>query len=116
MIKKEEPRKSMHIHTESEEINMKNTWTKKILALALALVMTLTCAAASAVSIQLKTEVNKDAAAEMLNGAGMPESGLSAAGTIIDLVNVLGLKMTIVEDGGQVDLDLEGNTALSLGW
>ena len=89
---------------------------KKILAMILALMMALTCVSAFADSFYTKINVDADVAQELLTGFGMPEEQLALINPVVSLINALGFKVTTVADGAQIDLDLNGADALTLGF
>lgn len=88
---------------------------KKLLALTLALLMALTCMSAFADTIYTDVSVDGDVAKTLLTGFGVPEDQLAMVDPILSLVNALGVKVITVADGAQIDLDLNGAEALSLG-
>lgn len=88
---------------------------KKLLALLLALMMALGCAAASAETVYVKLNVNRDTVNALTASFGMPEDQAAIVDPILAAVNALGVKVTTVNDGAQIDLDLNGDEALSLG-
>ena len=89
---------------------------KKWVSIILALVMILSCTAVSAGTVYTKVSVNVEAAKEILTGFGVPEDQMAIFSPILSLINVLGVKVITAEDGGQIDLDLNGESALSLGF
>lgn len=89
---------------------------KKWISIILVLVMILSCAAVSAETVYTKVSVEGEAAKEILTGFGVPEDQMAFFSPVLSLINVLGVKVITAEDGGQVDLDLNGDNALSLGF
>ena len=89
---------------------------KKLLALTVALVMMLTCAAAFAGTVTVKLEVNGEAMDGLFTNLGIPEDQQGTIRAVLALINALGVQVTTVEDGGQVDLTLDGEEALSVGF
>lgn len=89
---------------------------RKLMALILALLLALPCAPAFAQTVYTRVTVDREQAKMLISGFGMPEAQLSMADPILSLLNALGVRVTSVEDGAQVDLDLNGEDALSLGW
>ncbi|MBR0368494.1 MAG: hypothetical protein IJH86_08925 [Clostridia bacterium] len=89
---------------------------KKLLALIVALMMALTCVSAFADNVYTKVTVNGDLAKGLLSGFGMPEDQMAIVDPVIALVNALGVSVTTVADGAQIDLDLNGSPAVTLGF
>ena len=90
---------------------------KKTMALFLALLLILTCASAAfAQTVCVKPTVDQEQAANLAAGFGVPEAQVPMIDAVLALVNALGVRVTTVEDGAQMDLDLNGEDALSLGW
>ena len=89
---------------------------KKLLALIVALMMALTCMSALADNVYTKVTVDGDLAKGLLTGFGVPEDQMAIVDPVIALVNALGVSVTTVADGAQIDLDLNGNPAVSLGF
>lgn len=89
---------------------------KKLLALTLALLMALTGVSAFADTVYTKLTVDSEAAKTLMTGFGMSEDQAATLDPILALVNALGVKVTTVADGAQIDLDLNGTDALSLGY
>ena len=90
---------------------------KKTMALFLALLLILTCASAAfAQTVCVKPTVDREQAANLAAGFGVPEAQVPMIDAVLALVNALGVRVTTVEDGAQMDLDLNGEDALSLGW
>lgn len=89
---------------------------KKLTALILALLLTLSCVSAFAQTVSVRLNVDSEQVRTLLSGFGLPEAQLGIADPVLSLVNALGVRVTTVEDGAQVDLDLNGEDALSLGW
>lgn len=87
---------------------------KKILALLLALMMALTSISAFADTIYTKVSIDGDAVKKLVTE--VPDDQLAMIDPIIALVNTLGVKVVTAADGAQVDLDLNGANALSLGF
>ena len=88
---------------------------KKLFALILALLLALSCTSAFARTVYTKVTVDREQMGKLLAGFGIPEAQVSMADPILSLVNALGVRVTTVQDGAQVDLDLNGKDALSLG-
>lgn len=89
---------------------------KKLLALILALTMVLTGLSAFADTIYTKVAVDPEVTAGLLAGFGVPEDQMSMIDPIVALVNALGINVITAADGAQIDLDLNGENALSLGF
>ena len=89
---------------------------KKLLALTLALMMALTCMTAFADTIYTKVTIDREIAPGILTACGVPEDQMGLVDPILALVNALGVKVITAEDGAQIDLDLNGNDTLSLGF
>lgn len=89
---------------------------KKLFALILALLLALSCTSAFARTVYTKVTVDREQMGKLLAGFGIPEAQVSMADPILSLVNALGVRVTTAEDGAQVDLDLNGADALSVGW
>ena len=89
---------------------------KKLLALIVALMLALTCTSALATTVCTEVTIDRDLAKEMLPGFGVPEDQLGTIDAVLAVVNALGVRVTTVEDGAQVDLSLNDADALSLGW
>ena len=89
---------------------------KKLCALILALLLTLTCIPAFAQTVCARVTVDREQAKSLISGFGVPEAQMAMADPILSLVNALGVRVTTVKDGAQVDLDLNGADALSVGW
>ena len=88
---------------------------KKLFALILALLLALSCTSAFARTVYTKVTVDREQMGKLLAGFGIPEAQVSMADPILSLVNALGVRVTTVQNGAQVDLDLNGKDALSLG-
>ncbi len=88
---------------------------KKLLALIVALMMALTCMSALADNVYTKVTVDGDLVKGLMSGFGVPEDQMGIVDPIIALVNALGVSVTTVADGAQIDLDLNGEPAVSLG-
>lgn len=93
---------------------MKKT-IRNALALALVLALTLTFAAASATTVTVRASIDREAAKKVMTGFGMDEETAAMIDPFLALASALGLKVTTVEDGAQIDFDLNGNNAISLG-
>ena len=89
---------------------------KKLVSLMLTLLLLLSCAAASAQTVYTKITVDREVAAELLPAFGVPEEQLAFIDPILALVSALGVNVTTVENGGQVDFDLNGTQTASVGW
>lgn len=89
---------------------------KKLLALIVALMLALTCTSAFAQTVVTQVTIDRDLAKEMLPTFGVPEEQLGLVDAVLAVVNALGVRVTTVEDGAQVDLSLNDADALSLGW
>ena len=87
---------------------------KKLIAAILAIAITLTCAAASATTVYTKVQVDRNAVREVLISSGIQEDQMAVFDPILSLVNALGVKVIIVENGIRADLDLNDENALSL--
>ena len=95
---------------------MKKNGIKSILALILVLSMLLGCTGAAGETVSVQAAIDKDAAIELLTGAGVTEDTQAMAGAVIDLVNALGISVIKAENGAEIGLELNGSNALSLGW
>ena len=89
---------------------------KKLLVLMLALMLALTCVAASAQTVCTEIAIDRDQVKGLISGFGVPEEQTGMIDPILALVNALGVRVTTVEGGAQVDLSLNDADALSLGW
>ncbi len=89
---------------------------KKMLALVLALMLALTCTAAFADTVYTRVTIDRDLAKQLLPGMGVGKDAMAIVDPVLAVVNALGVNVTSVEDGVQVDLDINGNPALTLGW
>ena len=89
---------------------------KKLLALTMALLMALSCMSAFADTIYTKILVDEEVAESLMVLYGMDEDQLALVDTILSLVNALGVNVITAEDGAQVDVDLNGADAFSLGF
>lgn len=89
---------------------------KKLLVLMLTLMLALTCVAASAQTVCTEIAIDRDQVKGLISGFGVPEEQTAMIDPILALVNALGVRVTTVEDGAQVDLSLNDADALSLGW
>ena len=89
---------------------------KKLLALVVALMLVLTCAPAFAQTVCVKATVDRDLAKELLPGFGVPAEQFGTIDNVLAVVNALGVRVTTVADGAQVDLSMNDADALSLGW
>ena len=95
---------------------MKKHSLKSKIAIALALVMILTCAFASAGTVTVRVSVNQDAVNEILKNSGIPDEQRTVIGPVLSLINVLGVRVITAQDGAQIDLELDEDQALSLGY
>ena len=89
---------------------------KKLFALILALLLILSCTSAFAHTVTTRLTVDREQAKALFSGFGMPEAQMATVDPILSLVNALGVRVTTAEGGAQVDLDLNGADALSVGW
>lgn len=89
---------------------------KKLLALILALMLALGCASAFAQTVVTKVTVGREQALALASGSGVPDDQLGIIDAALAVVNALDVRVTTVEDGAQVDLGLNDEDALSLGW
>ena len=87
---------------------------KRIIAIILFLAMILTNVAASAGTVTVHVSVDQDAAKSILTGNSIPEEQLSVIEPILSLINLLNVQVVTVEDGGQINLNLNQDNALSL--
>ena len=88
---------------------------KKLLALMLALMLALTSAPAFAQTVYTKLAVDTNQARGLISGFGVPEEQMGAIDAVLAAVNALGVRVTTVADGAQVDLSMNDADALSLG-
>ncbi len=88
--------------------------TKRIIAIVIFLAMILTNVAASAGTVTVQVSVDQDAAKNILTGNSIPEEQLSVIDPILSLINLLDVQVITVEDGGQINLNLNQDKALSL--
>lgn len=88
---------------------------KKKLALVLALMLALTCTAAFADTVYTRVTIDRGLAKQLLPGMGVGKDAMAIVDPVLAVVNALGVNVTSVEDGVQVDLDINGNPALTLG-
>ena len=87
-----------------------------MLALILATVMlVMTCTYAVAGTIFVEPSVDQEAVNNLAAGFGVPEEQMGMVGPVLAIVNALGIKVGLFDDGAQVDLDLNGKEALTLG-
>ena len=91
---------------------MKKKWISLMLALALILSGT----AVSADTLYAKVSIDQDIAKDILADQDLTLGQRLLIGPVLSLMNDLGLKVTTLEDGAQVDLDLNGDRVLSLGF
>lgn len=89
---------------------------KKLFALILALMLALGCTCAFAQTVCTDVTVDPDLAKGLISGFGVPEEQMGMIDPILAVVNALGVRVTTVQDGAQVDLSLNDADALSLGW
>ena len=90
---------------------------RKIMAVfAAALIMLASATAAFAETINIRLTIDQENAAELAASFGVPEEQLQILRTAAALVNALDLNAAVMDDGGQVDLKLNGKEALSLGF
>lgn len=89
---------------------------RKMLALVLALAMMLSCATAFAGTITVKVSADRDALKEILQKASVPEDRLPMIDSVLALVNALDVKIITADDGKEVNLALNGEDLLTLGW
>jgi len=89
---------------------------KKLFALMLALMLALTCTSALATTVCVDCAIDTDQAKGLMSGFGIPEEQMGMADIALAVVNALGVRVTTVVDGGQVDLSMNDADALSLGW
>lgn len=89
---------------------------KKLLALTMALLMALSCMSAFADTIYTKVLVDDEVAESLMALYGMDEDQLAMVDPILSLVNAIGVNVITAEDGAQVDVDLNGANAFSLGF
>ncbi len=89
---------------------------KKLLVLMLALMLALTCVAASAQTVCTDIAIDRDQVKGLIAGFGVPEEQTAMVDPVLALVNALGVRVTTVDGGAQVDLSLNDADALSLGW
>ncbi len=95
---------------------MSNFGLKRIIAIFLVLAMILANAAASAGTVTVQVSVDQDAAKRILTGTDVSDEQLSMIEPILSLINILEIQVITVQEGGQVDLKLKGENALSLGF
>lgn len=88
---------------------------RKLVALVVALVMMMTCAIASAVTVEAKLSLDTDELKGMLGSMGMGEEQMGMIDAVAGLLNTLGLKVAVLEDGAEVALSLKGEDAVKLG-
>lgn len=84
---------------------------KKLFALTLALLMALSCVIASAETVNIHLTIDRDQAASL-----SPQDSQKMTDTVLALVNALGVNVITDAEGVQIDLDLKGQSALSLGF
>ena len=89
---------------------------RKLVALVVALVMMMTCAIASAVTVEAKLSLDTDELKGMLGSMGMGEEQMGTIDAVAGLLNALGLKVAVLEDGAEVALSLKDEEALKLGF
>ena len=84
---------------------------RKLLALTLVLLMALTAVSAAADTVYTKVTIDRG----QVPTFGITEEQQGMIDPILALVNALGVKVTTVDDGAQIDLDLNETDLLSLG-
>lgn len=89
---------------------------KRIIAIILFLAMILTNVAASAGTVTVQASVDQDAAKRILTGTEIPDEQLSMVEPILSLINILEIQVITLQGGGQIDLKLKGENALSYGF
>ena len=89
---------------------------RKLFAMLLALAMMVACVSAGAEAVKVGLKVDGDGLKSILAGFGMQEDQMTIVDPILGIVNALGVKVTTVSDGAQVDLSLNDADALSLGF
>ena len=95
---------------------MKRTM-KKIIAVFTAALMILGCSpAVFAETINIRLTVDQDNASELAASFGATEEQIQIIRAVAAFVNALDVNAAVLEDGGQVDLKLNGKDALSLGF
>ena len=72
--------------------------------------------AAAGQTVYTKVTVDRETAKNILSGFGISEEQRTVTDQVLSLVNALGVKVTIPGDGAQIDLDLNGENALTLGF
>ena len=89
---------------------------KKMLSLILVVVMVLSCAVASGETVYTQVKIDRNAAAGLMAAMGVDEDQIGMADIAFAVISALGVNVTAVEDGAQIDLDLNGRNAISLGF
>lgn len=101
---------------------------KKILAILLALAMTLGCAgalaempdaaelAAGGVTVTGSITLNQESILGLaaIGGADLDDSSAAAAGLLVNIINALGVKAVVANNGAQLDVTLKDGTLASL--
>ena len=88
---------------------------KKMCAIFMAMLMlVLTCTTVSAETVHVNLNVDQEAAKNMMTNFGVPEEQSGIFDPIFALVNALGVDVVLVDDGGEVKLDLNGREALAV--
>lgn len=88
---------------------------KKLLALILVLILALTCATAFADTVYTKVIVDRDVVGSLLPAFGVSEEEMGLIDSVLAVLNAMGVNVTTVADGAQIDLDLNGTQVISLG-
>ena len=88
---------------------------KKLFALMLALVMMVTASFALADTFELSFKVNTEEAGKVLPSMGIPAEQVAKFQPIFNLLNALSLKVITANQGAQLDLNVNGTTALTIG-
>ncbi len=95
---------------------MKKYSLKRMTAIVLTIMMILTCAFASAGTVTVRVSADQEAVKKILAGFGIPEEQKSLIDPILSLISILGVRVISVQDGAQIDLELDGDQVLSLGF
>ena len=106
MIDREERMKAM---------KRKRTMRKTVAIFVAIMIMLVSAMTASAGTVNVKVNVNQDAVTNLAASSGVPENQLQLIPPAAALINALDVNVTVLDDGGQADLDLGGRDALSAG-
>ena len=93
----------------------KRNLKKTVAVFAAIMIMLVSATTASAGTVNVRVNINQDAVTNLAASFGVPENQLQIISPVEALINALNVNVTLLDDGGQVDLDLNGRDALSVG-